>query len=75
MASRLYTNNELSRVKKDLKSNHELGSLFQFWKEQILSEILQEFSCEYGDEPITIQNVDYNRLNDLAIRITKRLGE
>nr|WP_308545893.1 hypothetical protein [uncultured Lachnoclostridium sp.]DAF89797.1 MAG TPA: hypothetical protein [Siphoviridae sp. cteLh2] len=68
------TSKALSIIIQDIKSDKELGSLFQFWKEQVLSELLDSFDVEYGNKPKLIM-LDYDKLHDTAIKIVKRIGQ
>lgn len=68
------TSKALSVIINDIQNDKELGSLFQFWRESVLSELLYSFKVEYGENPKSIK-LDYNKLDDIAINIVKRIGQ
>lgn len=67
-------NEALGVIYDNLKENHGFGSLFQFWKGQVLGELLEEFKVEYGESSKIIE-VDYNTLDDISINIIKRISQ
>lgn len=67
-------NEALGVIYDSLKESHGFGSLFQFWKGQVLDELLEEFKVKYGESPKVIE-VDYNTLDDISINIIKRISQ
>jgi hypothetical protein len=68
------TNEQLGKVKEDVKYNHDFGSLFQFWVHGTANVLLKEFGVEYKEPPKDVQ-VDYDKIWNLAIDIVKNIGQ
>lgn len=56
-------NEALGIIHEDLKNHKEFGSLFQFWKSQVILELEDKTDLEYDD------------IHNIAISIVKRIAQ